>query len=196
MWLSMLLFVAVFSGCSGTKEAEMETKDTLADFRSWVRSTTSNLAEKTEEDWKRAKADFKMRTDDLDEMQDNFTAEVKEEYKQLKQEFNDADARYMEARQEGNLVEWQSALLGQYADLSTITNTNVREAYITFMENVRNNKGTWSNQDWKMAKMVLESLNNRKSELSDVSTETEVKIKALQLEFTTLETADDVGDNN
>lgn len=196
MWLSMLLLLAMFSGCSGTKEAEMETKDELADFRSWVRNTTSNLAQKTEEDWKRAKSDFKMRTDELDQVQDNFTAEVKEEYKQLKQEFNDADTRYMEARHESSMVEWQSALLGQYADLSTITNTNVREAYITFMENVRKNKGTWSNQDWKMAKMVLESLNNRRKELNDVSTESEVKIKALQLEFTTLETAADVGDDN
>lgn len=196
MWLSMLLFVALVSACSSTKEAEMETKDELADFRSWVRSTTSNIAEKTEEEWKNAKAEFNSLTNELDQAQDNFTSEVKEEYKQLKQEFNDADERYMEARQEANLVEWQSALLGQYADLGKVDNSNVREAYITFMENVRKNKGTWADPDWKMAKMVLKSLNDRKGELNDVPTDTEIKIKALQMEFNTLETAADIKDDN
>ena len=192
----MLLLVLSVAACSSAKEAEMETEDELADFRSWVRNATSNVADRTEEDWKRAKDDFKMRTDELDQMQSNFRTEVRQEYEQLKQEFNDADARYMESRQQGNLVEWQTALLGNYSDLSTINNTNVREAYISFMENVRQNKGTWTDADWEMAKMVLESLNDRKSQLKDIPTDTEVKIKALQMEFTTLETAADVGDGN
>ena len=192
----MLLLVLSVAACSSAKEAEMETEDELADFRSWVRNATSNVADRTEEDWKRAKDDFKMRTDELDQMQSNFRTEVQQEYEQLKQEFNDADARYMESRQQGNLVEWQTALLGNYSDLSTINNTNVREAYISFMENVRQNKGTWTDADWEMAKMVLESLNDRKSQLKDIPTDIEVKIKALQMEFTTLETAADVGDGN
>ncbi|MDX5420564.1 MAG: hypothetical protein LPK09_15215 [Hymenobacteraceae bacterium] len=196
VWFSMLLLVLSVAACSSAKEAEMETEDELADFRSWVRNATSNVADRTEEDWKRAKDDFKMRTDELDQMQSNFRTEVQQEYEQLKQEFNDADARYMESRQQGNLVEWQTALLGNYSDLSTINNTNVREAYISFMENVRQNKGTWTDADWEMAKMVLESLNDRKSQLKDIPTDIEVKIKALQMEFTTLETAADVGDGN
>ncbi|MEJ8802707.1 hypothetical protein [Pontibacter sp. H249] len=193
LWIGMLFFI-VLSACSTTKEAEMETEDTLSDFRTWVKSTTANAADRTEEDWKQAKDDFKMRTDELDQMQSNFTAEVQEEYQQLKQEFNDADTRYTESKQQGNLVEWQSSLLGSYSDLSTISNTNVREAYITFMENVRENQSTWSDADWEMAKMVLDSLNERKSQLTDVPTDTEIKIKALQMEFTTLETAADAKD--
>ncbi|MBC5992137.1 hypothetical protein [Pontibacter cellulosilyticus] len=196
IWLGMLLFVVLANACSSAKEAEMETEDALSDFRSWVSNTTSNLADKTEEDWQRAKADFRTRTNELDQMEDNFSSEVKEEYKQLKQQFNDADSRYMDTRQQAQMVEWQSSLLGSYADLSTINNTNVREAYITFMENVRQNKGTWADEDWEMAKMVLETLNKRKAELSDIPTDTEVKIKALQMEFTTLETAADANDNN
>ncbi|GAB3197292.1 hypothetical protein GCM10027293_11540 [Pontibacter aydingkolensis] len=191
----MLFFVILTSACSTTKEAERETEDVLSDFRTWIGNTTSNVADRTEEDWQRAKADFRTRTDELDQMQSNFSTEVKEEYQQLKQEFNDADIRYMQSRQQSNLTEWQSTLLGNYANMSTINNTNVREAYITFMDNVRQNKGTWSNEDWEMAKMVLESLNKRKGEISDIPTDTEVKIKALQLEFTTLETADDVDGN-
>ncbi|WP_460879463.1 hypothetical protein [Pontibacter rugosus] len=44
---------------------------------------------------------------------------------------------------------------------------------------------------------MLEQLNARKSNISgNISTEAEVKIKALQMEFTTLETAADATDNN
>lgn len=196
MWLSIALFVALTAACSGTKEAEMETKDELADFRNWVNTAAANVADRTQEDWQRAKDDFRMRTQELDQVQDNFTDEVKQEYQQLKQEFNDADARYTANQQEGSLVEWQSSLLGNWADMQTIDATNVREAYITFMENVRQNKGTWSDADWEMAGRVLESLNQRKSELSDVPTDSEVKIKALQIEFQTLETAADARDDN
>ncbi|WP_299824509.1 hypothetical protein [uncultured Pontibacter sp.] len=193
---AMLLFIILAGACSSAKEAEMETRDELSDFRSWISSTTSNVADRTEDDWQRAKDDFKMRTDELDQMQSNFSDEVREEYQHLKQQFNDADSSYVQSRQEANKMEWQSTLLGSYADLSTINNTNIREAYITFMENVRENKSTWTNADWDMAKLVLESLNNRKQELRDIPTDTEVKIKALQLEFTTLETAADVGGGN
>ncbi|WP_161891092.1 hypothetical protein [Pontibacter russatus] len=46
-----------------------------------------------------------------------------------------------------------------------------------------------------MAKMVLERLNKRKDAISaDIDTDSEVKIKALQMEFLTLETAADISD--
>ncbi len=193
--LIWILFFAVFANaCSSAKEAEMETKDELADFRNWVNNATSNIADKTEEEWKSAKNEFNTFTNELDTKQDKFTDEVKQEYMQLKQRFNDADSQYLETRQESSKAEWQNKLLGKWADLSTINEYNVQEAYITFMENVRQNKGTWNNNDWQMAKMVLENLNQHKKDIKgNVPTDTEVKIKALQMEFRTLETAADVG---
>jgi hypothetical protein len=64
------------------------------------------------------------------------------------------------------------------------------------MDNVRAKKSAWGNEGWEMAKLVFKELNERHDALSeDVSTEDQVSIKALQMEFTALETADDV-DNN
>ncbi len=86
-------------------------------------------------------------------------------------------------------------LLGQWADMDTLNAANIREAYITFMENVRAQKSEWADADWEMAKMVLERLNKRKDAISaDIDTDSEVKIKALQMEFLTLETAADISD--
>ncbi|WP_439883125.1 hypothetical protein ACSX1A_08120 [Pontibacter sp. MBLB2868] len=196
LWISMLLFLAVLGACSGTKETETGVGDELNDFRSWVNTTTANIADKTEEDWKQAKQDFSRHTSELDQKQENFTDEVKQEYQQLKNKFTDADEMYMRSHQDSMMSEWERNLLGNWADLSTINETNVREAYITFMENVRAQKSNWTDKDWEKAKMVMEKLNQRKSEITgNIPTDTEVKIKALQMEFRTLETAADVGDN-
>lgn len=189
--LSLLLSIISLGSCTTTRETEVE--DELGDFRNWVSRETSQLADRTEEDWEQAKQDFKTRTKELDQKQNQFSAELKEEYKQLKQEFNEADEEYMSARSEARMAERQQELLGQSADLSTITAANIREAYITFMENVRTRKSEWTNEDWDMAKMVLQQLNDRKDEINtEIDTDTEVKIKALQMEFLTLETADDI----
>lgn len=190
---SILLIAAslLVSSCSATKEQQVE--DDLADFRAWVSNATSNVAERTEEDWKRAREDFKMRTGELDSRMDNFSSEMKQDYQNLKQEFQDADEEYQRSLTEEDLSEWERRLLGRWADLASINENNVQEAYITYMENVRAMKSNWDDTDWEMAKRVLETLNDRKDEIEgNIPTETEVKIKALQMEFRTLETAADI----
>ncbi|WP_162426929.1 hypothetical protein [Pontibacter pudoricolor] len=197
LYLFGLLFIAstVLSSCSASKEAEVE--DELGDFRNWVSQTTSNVADRTEEDWKRAKADFATRTQELDVKQEGFSDELKQDYQKLKEDFNKADKEYETTRRAARLAEWEQKLLGTYADKATITQGNVRQVYITFLENVRKQHGSWTNQDWEMVKMVLNSLNERKDEVDEgLNTDDEVKIKALQMEFRTLETAGDLGGNN
>lgn len=189
--LMLLISLFAISSCTTTREREVE--DELADFRTWVSQQTSQLADRTEEDWKQAKQDFRTRTQELDQKQDQFSDELQEEYQQLKQRFNDADEAYERTRSEARMSEWERNLLGRWADFATINETNVRDAYITFMENVRAQKENWTDADWDMAKMVLQELNDRKSEITgSIDTDTEVKIKALQMEFRTLETAADV----
>lgn len=191
----LTLMVSMISLGSCTTMRESEVEDELGDFRNWVSRETSQLANRTEEDWKQAKQDFQTRTQELDQKQEQFSEELKEEYLQLKQEFNEADEAYTNARSEARMAEWESKLLGQWADMTTINAANVRDAYITFMENVRTQKAEWTNEDWDMAKVVLQQLNDRKDEINaDIDTDSEVKIKALQMEFLTLETAADVVD--
>lgn len=193
--LTILLFIAslAISGCSASKEQQLE--DDLADFRTWVNDATSSVATRTEEDWERARADFKMRTQELDENQDQFSDELKQDYNNLKDEFRSADERYKLNMAEPELAAWRSELLGSWADYNTLHENNIRDAYIAFLENVRANKGRWTDEDWEMAKRVLDELNNQKKRLTgNVPTDAEVKIKALQMEFKTLETAADVTD--
>ncbi|NDK56014.1 hypothetical protein [Pontibacter fetidus] len=187
--------IALLSSCSASKETKVE--DELGDFRNWISQTTSNISDRTEEDWKKAKSDFATRTQELDVKQENFSDELKQDYQNLKQQFNDADKQYEESRRAARLTEWEQKLLGSYADKSTITRENVRQVYITFMENVRSQRSNWTDQDWEMAKMVMQTLNDRKDEVDeDLPTDDEVKIKALQMEFKTLETGGDLGGNN
>lgn len=196
-YLLSILFsiVIILSSCTASRESEVE--DELGDFRTWISQTTSNISDRTEEDWKRAKADFETRTQELDQKQENFSEELKQNYQNLKNEFREADEEFERNQRAARLAEWEQKLLGTYTDKSTITRENVRQVYITFMENVRSQRSTWTDEDWEMAKMVLQSLNDRKDEVDEgLPTDDEVKIKALQMEFRTLETGGDLGGNN
>lgn len=189
----VLLGVITLNSCTTTREREVE--DELGDFRAWVNKTTSNIANRTEDDWKKAKEDFRMRTQELDQKQERFSQELKQEYSQLKQEFSEADEAYGRNRSEARMAEWEQRLLGNWADLETVNEGNVLNAYTTLLENVRAQKGNWSDKDWEMAKLVLEKLDERRKELTgNIDTETEVKIRALQMEFRTLETGADISD--
>jgi hypothetical protein len=192
MFVLFLVLGIGLSACSASREQEVEND--ISSFRTWVNEQAASLENKTEDDWKQAKEDFKIRTADLDQREDQFSAEVKEEYKQIKSDFSDLDEKRIQIRRDAQATAWDTKLLGKYADWSTITTGNVKDVYINFMENVRSMRSMWTNEDWEMAKEVLNRLNDRKEIVDDeLSTEDEVKIKALQMEFRTLETANDVG---
>ncbi|SFH12357.1 hypothetical protein SAMN05421739_10631 [Pontibacter chinhatensis] len=180
----------VLGSCTATREQQVE--DDLGDFRAWVNDFTASVADRTEEDWKRAREDFSKRTQELDRKQENFSDELKQDYQNLKQEFQDADEKYKRSHSAGEMEEWEQNLLGEWAT-TTLNETNVEAAYEAFMERVRVEKENWTNEDWEMAKRVLERLNERKDAISgNIPTGSEVKIKALQMEFRTLETAADL----
>lgn len=186
-FLSVLL-----SSCTATREQEVEGE--VNEFRSWVNTQTSRLAELTEEDWKQTKEDFRKRTEELDRKQDNFTDKVKADYQQIKADFKEREREHeMLAERKARTAEWERELLGQYAARSSVNAGNIRQAYLTFMENVRIRRSSWNDEDWEMAKLVMEELNERKEALDDLPDDDEVKIKALQMEFIALETGEDLG---
>lgn len=94
-----------------------------------------------------------------------------------------------------NDQDWHKKLLGPYSNVDTLTAANMREAYITLLENVRQLHGRWADKDWEQAKAVLDKLDYKKNTLeSQLSIGDKAKIKMLQAEFRTLETTDDVKD--
>ena len=188
----VLFIFVILSSCTATREQEVEGE--VNEFRSWVTTQTSRLAERTEEDWKQTKEDFRKRTQELDRKQDKFSEKVKADYQQIKEDFKEREReREVLAERRARTAEWERELLGQFAERSSVNAGNIRQAYLTFMENVRARHGTWDDEDWGMAKLVMEELNQRKDELDGLPDEDEVKIKALQMEFIALETGEDLG---
>lgn len=187
----LCLFSIGFSSCTVSRDREVE--DEISSFRNWVNDQAATIADRTEQDWERAKESFRVRTEELDQRQDKFSEELRQEYQQLKEDFRNLDDERVKRRRALKLAEWEANLLGGYADKSTIRRENVKQVYEYFMENVRNLESNWTDEDWEMAKMVLERLNERKDEVDEnLPTEDEVAIKALQMEFHTLETANDM----
>jgi hypothetical protein len=181
-WLhkfGFVLFLSVLvSACTATREQEVEGD--VNEFRSWVNAQTTQLAERTEEDWKSTKADFRRRTEELDRKQDRFSDRIKSDYQQIKADFK---ARELER---DRLSERQRELLGEFAPRSAVTSVNVKRAYVTFMDNVRDRHVHWEQDDWEMADMVLNELDKRKASFDELADEDEVQIKALKMEFEAL----------
>jgi cytochrome c oxidase assembly factor CtaG len=89
----------------------------------------------------------------------------------------------------------QKELLGTYSDLSTITPTNVAAAYTQFMRQVRAKRRTWTQRDWDYADAIFKRLNERRRAIYlDVRASDDVRVKALQAEYLTLENGRDVKD--
>ncbi|WP_299701079.1 hypothetical protein [uncultured Pontibacter sp.] len=184
--VGFVLFLSLMMGaCTATREQEIEGD--VNEFRSWVNAQTNKLEERTEEDWKNTKADFQRRTEELDQKQERFSDKLKSDYQQIKEDFK---ARERERDRLSNrnerLDQWERDLLGQYANGASISAGNIQMAYSTFLENVRARHRTWEKDDWEMAELVLEELNQRKEAFDGMADEAEVRIKAMQMEFAAL----------
>lgn len=106
-----------------------------------------------------------------------------------------AEANAAVVTMQDDKLPMQQELLGEHADINAITAANMRQAYITFMENVREKKANWGDEDWQNAKNVLERLNAHKETVEkELGTDDKGKIKMLQAEFRTLETGGDIKD--
>ncbi len=185
----VLFFSLASSACTATREQEIEGD--VNEFRSWVNSQTNKLEERTEADWKKTKQDFKRRTDELDRKQERFSERLRADYQQIKEDFRAREReRDSMADRRAQLANWERDLLGQYANGASLNPNNVEEAYKNFMSNVRARHKTWDEDEWSIAGMVLEELDQRK-EAFELPDEVEVRIKAMQMEFVTMKESRD-----
>ncbi len=107
----------------------------------------------------------------------------------------DSGKAAIERQQEDSATKLQQELLGQYADINALTATNLRQAYITLLENVRSKHATWTDQDWAKAQAVVNKLDAKKNTLEkQLGVDDKGKIKLLQGELRTLETKADAKD--
>lgn len=181
----VLFFLIILGSCTATREQEIEGD--VNEFRSWVNTQTNKLEERTEDDWKRTKEDFRRRTEELDRKQDRFSERVRADYQQIKEDFKAREReRDNVAGKQARLDKWERDLLGQYANGTSMSANNVEEAYKNFMSNVRARHKSWDQDEWEMAHLVLEELNQRKAAFDELPDEAEVRIKAMQMEFVTM----------
>jgi hypothetical protein len=197
----MVLGASLFMGCNAQREAatQNQVEQDLAEFRTWA-STKFDRAEAATEDERAAlKQEFNELTARVDRGIDNLTDEAKEEYNELKASYNEWEAEQERMASQSpdqnqqmdtaldpdRQKEWTSQLMGSsFEDISAVSAEQLDEAYVAFMENVRNKRSNWSDSEWAYAESVLNSLKERKDQLgASLSTEDRVKVEALEAEF-------------
>ncbi|GAB2961947.1 hypothetical protein GCM10027048_32790 [Hymenobacter coalescens] len=86
-------------------------------------------------------------------------------------------------------------LLGAYAGIERLSVENLEPAYTQLLRQTRDKRRTWSQRDWDYATAVFRRLNARYRAIRlDLPGRQELRIKALQAEFTALETGRDLND--
>ncbi len=216
--MALLLISSALWACEGNRTAEntrervldtTETEDTatvvktgrtaedqLADFRDWVSSKTRPLDSVDTTRGTATREEFRKRTAQVESRLDSLSARSKTEYEQLKGRYQQWEER-QERRQQTpldaqKLSQWQEQLLREFQDLDKITDQNVREAYLTFMGEVRAKRQNWTQDDWDYVDHVYGLLNQRLRQIDNqVAAGDKVKIRTLQAEFLSLEAAAD-----
>ncbi|WP_187263677.1 DUF6565 domain-containing protein [Pontibacter beigongshangensis] len=183
----VLLCLLLVSSCALTREQRLQND--FDDFRAWISNLGQQLEHQSEESWQQASAEFSARTTSLDEQQQHLTRELKEEYQALKAQFAELEEEQAQLRIKN---KWRTDLLEDAADISAITAGSLWQAYATFMSNVRLRCANWEDEDWRMAHEVYQQLARRQDEVAaGITTEDEVRIKALQMEYHALRTGAD-----
>ncbi|HEY4652067.1 MAG TPA: hypothetical protein VIG72_11670 [Pontibacter sp.] len=102
----------------------------------------------------------------------------------------------MQTQQNNNGVPaLQQELLGPYADINKIPAANLRQAYITLLESVRERNDNWTDAEWNKAQAIMKKLDARRKVVEkDLGTDDKAKIKLLHAELRALETKKDIKD--
>jgi len=177
-------------------QAQSQLEKDLQSFRTWMNRKATQADSVTRAEWPIIKESFKAATSRLDQQADSLSKESKQEYAELKLQYQE-----MEVRQEGQYgqplnpaeaIKWEKELAGR-TKLSKIKPDELRPVFTYFMEGVRGQKANWSLRDWEYAEHVYLELSNRKQVLLDrLSNGDKIRIAALQVEFNSLRTSRDV----
>lgn len=171
-------------------------EDELEEFRAWLNQQTGKADTAIRREWPTVREELRERNARLEQKFDSLSAESKEEYRELQSRYERWQER-QERRQErplapSELSQWQDRLLRDYENLDKVQPENIREAYLTFMGEVRTNRRNWTQDDWDYVDYVYGQLNQRRRELEgQLRTADKLKIRTLQAEYLTLEGAAD-----
>ncbi|MBA9075378.1 MULTISPECIES: hypothetical protein [Rufibacter] len=137
--------------------------------------------------------------DKLDERVESAANKTREEAKEAKAALARKRAQSLERKARGPVAgkqqQMEQELLGEYRFLSQVSAENIKDAYVHFLQQVRDRKDVWTMEDWDYANGIYKRLNEREKVLhEDIILRHATKIKALQAEYLALENRADLKD--
>ena len=171
-------------------------EDELEEFRAWLNRQTEKGDTAIRREWPAVREELRERNARLEQKFDSLSAESKEEYRELQSRYERWEERQERRQQQplapSELAQWQERLLRDYRNLDKVKPENIREAYLTFMGEVRTNRRNWTQDDWDYVDYVYSQLNQRRRQIEgQLRTADKLKIRTLQAEYLTLEGAAD-----
>jgi activator of HSP90 ATPase len=198
MMLAILVVLLAMVTLESSAQTNSKLKQDLEDLRSWMNQKASQGDSITRAEWPAIRQEFRARTRGLEQGSDKMTDESKQEYGELKTRYNHWEAaneeQYGQPLNRKTAAAWERRLAGTNK-VGQLKASQVRGAFIRFMENVRAQRMDWSLRDWDYAEHVYLQLTDRKQQLLDqMSNNDKIKISALQVEFNTLRKSRDAKD--
>lgn len=187
----ILLLLVLFMSTSLVYAQKERAEQDLEELRTWVDTKLNRAEEATREERGQMKEQFNQLAAKVEEGANKLSEQSKAEYKELRTRYNQWEAKQQEQAMmyidKEELSRWQAQLLGPHQDISKIKARDLRDAYVTFNENVRERRRNWEPEDWVYAEEVLGRLNDRKDRVeASLSTREILKIQAVRTEFSTL----------
>ncbi|WP_162051839.1 hypothetical protein [Pontibacter pamirensis] len=174
-------------------------EDELEEFRAWLNRQTERGDTAIRREWPQVREELRERNVKLEQKFDSLSEQSKEEFRILQSRYERWEDRQERRQQQpldpAKVTEWQDQLLDDYDNLNTIQPENIREAYLTFMGEVRAKRRNWSQDDWDYVDYVYSQLNQRRRQLEgELRTSDRLKIRTLQAEYLALEGSADTMD--
>jgi hypothetical protein len=131
----------------------------------------------------------------LDTVADKAAAKLKVAGRRAARFESASRARTRQPLDEAATATFTNQLLGTYANIEKLTPTTIEPAFVQFMQQVRAKRQQWTQRDWDYATAISRRLNAQFRAIRlDIKGRDELHIRALQTEFTALETRRDVKD--
>lgn len=171
----------------------------LEELRTWVNTKLGKAEEATREERAQLKQQFDHLSGNVEKEAGKLSEQSKQEYKDLKSRYHQWEAKQQERASlyldRNELSRWRQELLGPYQNIPTIRGSQMRDAYLTLLTNVRKKRRDWTAEDWAYADEVLSLLNDRRNQVdASLSTSDRIKIQTLKAEFATLKASRDAKD--
>ncbi|MBX0335261.1 hypothetical protein K3G39_18660 [Pontibacter sp. HSC-14F20] len=198
LFVAALMLWMVLSTLGVQAQTKSKLEQDLEDFRNWMNKRVSQGDSITRAEWPAVKQEFRTRTQRIDRNSSQLNEASRQEYGQLKSQYQEWEAekeeRYGQPLSRETATTWERRLTGTNK-IGQLKASQMRGTFVRFMENVRAQRTDWSLRDWDYAEHVYLQLNDRKQQvLSQMNNSDKMKVAALQVEFNTLRKSRDAKD--